>query len=133
MHAMDMYRAQLHSLMPAPAAGLTAAGWQVVAYVTGTDTVVRDAVPGPLQMRTTTTRYGFPARNAAGELVVVIRGTDGFVEWIEDAEFCPDPLQAGDCAAGGNFPENGRILGPETGESTIAKEIVGFLAGVVPV
>ena len=25
------------------------------------------------------------------------------------------------------------ILGPETGESTIAKEIVGFLAGVVPV
>ena len=25
------------------------------------------------------------------------------------------------------------ILGPETGETTIAKEIVGFLAGVVPV
>jgi hypothetical protein len=35
--------------------GLTAAERQVVAYVTGTDTVVRDAVPGPLQMRTTMT------------------------------------------------------------------------------
>ena len=91
MHAMDMYRAQLNSLTPTPAAGLTAAGWQVVAYVTGTDTVLRRGVAGPMQMAATITCYGFAARNAAGELAVVIRGTDGFVEWIEDAEFAPIP------------------------------------------
>jgi triacylglycerol lipase len=91
MHAMDMYRTQPHSPTPAPAAGLTAAGWQVVAYVTGIDTVLGRGVAGPLQLAATTTCYGFAARNAAGELVVVIRGTDGFVEWIEDAEFVPIP------------------------------------------
>ena len=93
MHAMDMYRAQLHSLTPVPAAGLTAAGWQVVAYVTGTDTVLRRGVAGPMQMAGTTICYGFAARNAAGELAVVIRGTDGFVEWIEDAEFVRIPYR----------------------------------------
>ena len=91
MHAMDMYRAQPHSLTPAPAAGLTAAGWQVVAYITGLDTILRRGVAGPMQIAGNTTCYGFAARNAAGELVVVIRGTDGFVEWIEDAEFVPIP------------------------------------------
>ena len=93
MHAMDMYRAQLHSLTPAPAAGLTAAGWQVVAYVTGTDTVLRRGVAGPMQLAGTATCYGFAARDAAGELAVVIRGTDGFVEWIEDAEFVRIPYR----------------------------------------
>lgn len=91
MHAMDMYRAQPASLTPAPSAGLTAAGWRVAAYVTGTDTVLPRGIRGPLQMAATTTCYGFAARNAAGELAVVIRGTDGFVEWIEDAEFVPIP------------------------------------------
>jgi triacylglycerol lipase len=91
MHAMDMHRAQPNSQTPDPAAGLTAAGWRVVAYVTGTDTVMPRGVRGPLQLAAATTCYGFAARNAAGELVVVIRGTDGFVEWIEDAEFVPIP------------------------------------------
>jgi triacylglycerol lipase len=104
MHAMDMYRMQLHSLTPIPAAGLTAAGWQVVAYVTGTDTVLRRGVAGPMQMAGTTTCYGFAARNAAGELAVVIRGTDGFVEWIEDAEFVRIPYRPATALPAGTPP-----------------------------
>jgi hypothetical protein len=92
MHAMDMYRTQPGSPTPSPAAGLAAAGWTVIAYVSGTDTVLPRGVRGPLQMAAGgTVCYGFAARNAAGELVVAIRGTDGFVEWIEDAEFVPIP------------------------------------------
>lgn len=91
MHAMDMYRAEPNSLAPAPAAGLTAAGWTVVAYATGTDTVLPPGVRGPMRLAATPIFYGFAARNSAGELVVVIRGTDGFVEWVEDAEFVPIP------------------------------------------
>jgi hypothetical protein len=88
MHAMDMYRARPGSPTPEPAAGLAAAGWTVVAYLIGTDTVLPRGVRGPLQRAAgTTVCYGFAARNAAGDLAVAIRGTDGFVEWIEDAEF----------------------------------------------
>ena len=31
--------------------------------------------------------YGYLAERAPGELAAVIRGTDDFVEWVEDAEF----------------------------------------------
>jgi triacylglycerol lipase len=88
MHALDMHGAQPTSLTPTPASGLTAAGWTVVAYITGLDTLLN---AGPLQLDTKTVCYGFAARNAAGELAVAIRGTDGFVEWVEDGEFVPIP------------------------------------------
>jgi hypothetical protein len=42
------------------------------------------------QLAAATVCYGFAARNAPGELVVAIPGTDGFVEWVEDAEFVPE-------------------------------------------
>ena len=32
---------------------------------------------------------GYIAERTLGELAVVIRGTDGFVEWVEDGEFPP--------------------------------------------
>jgi hypothetical protein len=50
MHAMDMYRTQPHSQTPAPSVGLTAAGWRVVAYVAGTNTLLPRGIRGPLQM-----------------------------------------------------------------------------------
>ena len=86
MHAMDMYRVNTASLTPAPAPGLTAAGWTILAYITGEDTLFRS---GPLQFAGPTVCYGFLARAASGQNVAVIRGTDGFVEWVEDAEFLP--------------------------------------------
>jgi triacylglycerol lipase len=88
MHAMDMYRVNIASLTPAAAPGLTATGWTILGYITGQDAVLRG---GPLQLGGRTICYGFLARQASGEMVAVIRGTDGFVEWIEDAEFLPIP------------------------------------------
>lgn len=95
MHAMDMYRANPSSLTPPAADGLTAAGWNIVAYITGLDTPLIDTnnqpLAGPLKMAEATVCYGYLAKNAAGEMVAVIRGTDGFVEWVEDGEFVAVP------------------------------------------
>jgi triacylglycerol lipase len=86
MQAMDIYRAAPGSLTP-PAAGLSA-GWTIVAYITGDDTLLRK---GPLQSKGETVCYGFLAKRAVGEFVAAVRGTDGFVEWVEDGEFLPIP------------------------------------------
>ena len=83
MYAMDMYRVATSSLAPAPAPGLTASGWTTVAYITGEDSLF----PNTNQ----TVCYGYLARQASGEMVAVIRGTDRFVEWVEDAMFAPIP------------------------------------------
>jgi hypothetical protein len=91
MHAMDMYRTQPASPTPAPAAGLIASDWTIAAYITGTDTLLPRGIKGPLQLTGTTVCYGYVATDAAGGMVVAIRGTDGFVEWVEDGEFVPIP------------------------------------------
>jgi hypothetical protein len=59
-----------------------------VGYITGDDSLLRK---GPLQSKGQTVCYGYLARHASGELVAAVRGTDGFVEWIEDGEFLPIP------------------------------------------
>jgi hypothetical protein len=86
MYAMDTYRVATSSLTPAPAPGLTASGWTIMAYITGKDSLFPN---GQLQVTSQTVCYGYLARHASGEMVAVIRGTDGFVEWIEDATFVP--------------------------------------------
>ena len=100
MYAMDMYRVQEDpltpptpdSLTPPPAPGLVAAGWKILAYITGKDSLLPKRPPkGPLPLVDQTVYYGYLAERASGEMVAVIRGTDGFVEWVEDAEFRPVP------------------------------------------
>ena len=95
MHAMDMYRVDLNNLTPNAAPGLKAAGWTILAYVIGKDSFIiggdSGIRKGPLQPSDRTVCYGFLAQRAPGEMVVVIRGTDGFVEWVEDGEFVPIP------------------------------------------
>jgi triacylglycerol lipase len=88
MRATDMYREAPGLLTPPAAPGLTAAGWTIVAYITGKDSILRK---GPLQLAAQTVYYGYLAKRASGEMVAVIRGTDGFVEWVEDGEFLPIP------------------------------------------
>jgi triacylglycerol lipase len=92
MHAMDMFRTGPGALTPAAAPGLSAAGWTIAAYITGSDSLLRQ---GPLQLTGQTVFYGYLARRAPGVLVAVIRGTDGFVEWVEDGEFAPVPYRPG--------------------------------------
>jgi triacylglycerol lipase len=98
MQAMDIYRVAPGSLTP-PAAGLSA-GWTIVAYITGDDALLRK---GPLQSGQTVC-YGFLARRAAGEFVAAVRGTDGFVEWIEDGEFLPIPYAPQNALPAGPLP-----------------------------
>jgi hypothetical protein len=88
MHAMDMYRGAAGLLHPPPAPGLTAAGWEITAYIIGRDTLLDAA---KVKLGDKTVFYGYLAKQPAGTMAAVIRGTDGFVEWVEDAEFVPIP------------------------------------------
>lgn len=54
------------------------AGWTLVGFVTGDDHGVITA---------TEIYFGFLIRDAAGRYVLVIRGTERFLEWVEDGEF----------------------------------------------
>lgn len=87
MHVIDMFRVG-GSLTPPAAPGLTAAGWTIRAYITGNDTLF---AKGPLQLKGDVVYYGYLAERAPRELAAVIRGTDDFVEWVEDGEFPPIP------------------------------------------
>jgi hypothetical protein len=70
------------------APGLTVSGWTIMAYITGKDSLFPN---GQLQVTSQTVCYGYLARQASGEMVAVIRGANGFVEWVEDAMFAPIP------------------------------------------
>jgi len=85
------------SLYPTPDPRIAAAGWTVVAYLTAQDAVLP---PRGATIRTMgidhgrRVFYGFVARSAAAppaqpSYMVAIRGTEGFVEWVIDAEFIP--------------------------------------------
>lgn len=62
----------------------------IVGYIVGTDTVLPghpQFAPGPLAILGQQVCYGTVVRHGANELVVAIRGTDGFAEWVEDGQF----------------------------------------------
>lgn len=91
MYAMDMYNAlpaPRNILTPPPDPRITAAGWTVIAYLTGQDAIFRgDGSIGQAGR----VYYGFLAQNMIDptQCVVAVRGTNGLVEWVEDAEFVP--------------------------------------------
>lgn len=91
VYAMDMYHSS-SALNPAPDPRL-APEWIVRGYLTAFDAVFRQ---GPLQSGARVC-YGFLAQSAVDPLqwVAVIRGTDGLVAWLEDAEFAQVPHPAG--------------------------------------
>lgn len=91
MFAMDMYTsAAPPSLTPAPDARLIAAGWNVIGYLVGNDALYhkQSALTGGVDVS-----YGYVAQSAtdATNFVAVVRGTNGLIEWIEDAEYPPIP------------------------------------------
>jgi triacylglycerol lipase len=90
MHAMDIYR--LKTCPPAPfiAPSAPPGGGVIIGYVMGIDTVLPghpQFTPGPLAALGHRVCYGTVVRHGPNEVVVALRGTDGFVEWIEDGEF----------------------------------------------
>ena len=86
MHAMDMYRADKENLTPPTPDRLTDEGWVLLGYILGDDHL--PFKKGPIQAGGKQVCYGYAAHRN-GELVAVIRGTDGLIEWLEDAEFLP--------------------------------------------
>ncbi|MGK2894483.1 lipase family protein [Klebsiella michiganensis] len=79
MYAWDMCSHDLHNLIPPPDARIAHDGWTVCGYLSGNDDIDGHHIR--------TACYGFVAHNAAGEYVVVIRGTAGTREWVDDAKF----------------------------------------------
>lgn len=93
MYAMDMYRAGLKDdpkdLTPAVPQRVLDCGWKLVGHVQGNDSLFPKALQIDPGHRTC---YGYVLAKA-DEVVVAIRGTDGFLEWIEDGLFLPTQYQ----------------------------------------
>lgn len=93
MSAEDMYDG---SLNPAADARIAASGWTIIGYLTAQDAVFPSKSAPRQTLRVNPAKrvfFGFLARNNADPTshVAVVRGTDGLVEWIIDAEFVPIP------------------------------------------
>jgi len=101
MYAEDMYDAAIRSLNPPADPGITASGWSIVGYLTAQDVLI-PAKNAPRQELSVNGAkrvfFGFLARNDADptSYVAVVRGTEGIVEWVIDAEFLliPHPRHA---------------------------------------
>jgi hypothetical protein len=102
MYAEDMYEANLGSLNPPADPRIAASGWTIVGYLTAQDVLI----PSPSAPRqrlgvdpTKRVFFGFLASNTADptSFVAVVRGTEGIIEWLIDAEFLliPHPRHAG--------------------------------------
>ncbi|MFL5285830.1 MAG: lipase family protein [Rhodopila sp.] len=89
MQAMDMWREKTYPPLPPPT---PVGGGAIIGYVRGTDSIIpgHPNIPGPI---TTPVYYGQVVRRNATEVVVAIRGTDGYQEWLEDAQFPPVPYR----------------------------------------
>jgi triacylglycerol lipase len=100
MYAEDMYADG--SLTPTAEPRIAAAGWTIVGHLTAQDVLIpsNDASRQRLSVnRTQRVFYGFLAQNQTDptSFVAVVRGTEGLVEWLIDAEFLlvPHPRHAG--------------------------------------
>jgi hypothetical protein len=100
MYAEDMYVDG--RLLPKDEPRIAAAGWDIVAHLTANDVLIPD--PNAARQRLSIDRsqrvfYGYLAKSRANPavFVVAVRGTDGLVEWLIDAEFLlvPHPRRAG--------------------------------------
>lgn len=95
MYAWDMCDRDLHCLSPVPDPRISAAGWEVTAYITGGDKLIRSGngirrkVLDVCPQSDDRVCYGYLAKNGEGEYIVAIRGTDGAEEWLDDFDFIP--------------------------------------------
>jgi len=80
----------LYRLTPPPDPRIGTEGWTIVAYVVAQDAIFQ---AGTTVIGGTTVYYGFLAQSATDStrFVAVVRGTNGIVEWVEDAAFVPIP------------------------------------------
>ena len=102
MYAEDMYSAAVGSLNPSADPQIAAAGWTIVGYLTAQDALIpaKGAPRRTLRVdQANRVFFGFVARNKADptSYIAAVRGTEGIVEWVIDAEFLliPHPRHAG--------------------------------------
>jgi triacylglycerol lipase len=102
MFAEDMYASAIGSLNPLADARIAKSGWTVVAYLTAQDALFpqRNATSRHISLDLSKrVFFGFVARNNDDPTAytAVIRGTEGMVEWVIDAEFLliPHPRHPG--------------------------------------
>jgi triacylglycerol lipase len=96
MIAEDMYDAASNKLAPPLDARIAAAHWKVVAYVTAQDMIIppEESADQTLHINhASRVFYGFVAQSATDptSFVAAIRGTEGIIEWLIDADFVPIP------------------------------------------
>src|SRR6202041_1693938 len=86
-YAMDMHLGEPSSLAPAPDPRLSPK-WRILGYITATDCIFR---AGQSVDMGETVCYGYVAQlvDKPGTFIAAIRGTDGILEWLEDACFAP--------------------------------------------
>jgi triacylglycerol lipase len=127
MYAEDMYAAALGSLNPAADPRIAASGWTIVGYLTALD-VLFPAKTAPRQRLSMDGAkrvfFGLVAQNNVDPTcyVAVVRGTDGIVEWVIDAEFLliPHPRHANVQVEEGfwNIYQTMSLADPATGLTT---------------
>jgi triacylglycerol lipase len=96
MYAEDMYAAAPGTLNPPADARIGAAGWNVVGYLTAQDALIPTKGASNRKLSVDQGRrvfYGFMAQSQTSltTYVAAIRGTEGIIEWVIDAEFAPIP------------------------------------------
>jgi hypothetical protein len=96
MYAEDMYHAAVGSLNPAADPRIDTAGWTIDAYFTAQDALIPPKSAPSQTLGVDPSKrvfFGFLAHNKADptSYVAAIRGTDGIVEWVIDAEFLMIP------------------------------------------
>jgi triacylglycerol lipase len=132
MYAEDMYT--VGSLNPPADPRIAAAGWTIEGYLTAHDALFppKGAARQRLSVDPTSrVFFGFLARNNAdpSSHVAVIRGTDGIVEWIIDAEFLliPHPRHLGVQVEQGfwNIYQTMSLADPATGVTTFQNAAEG--------
>lgn len=91
IYAMDMHVAYPGNLYPPVDPRLAAGGWTLRGYVVGQDAWLRSR--SPVTLFPEPSCYGLLAERTAepGSFAVVLRGTEGLLEWAEDGEFFPYP------------------------------------------
>lgn len=91
--AMDQHDGDRGNLAPVADPRLSGLGWALLGHLTAKDCFFRI---GPIALGEVV-NYGFLAQSTVdpSQYVAVIRGTDGMVEWAEDAEFLAQAHKSG--------------------------------------
>ncbi len=102
MYAEDMYDTAVGSLNPAADPRIATSGWTIIGYLTALDALIPAKSAAHQQLSMDGAKrvfFGFLAQNNTDpkSYVAVVRGTEGLVEWVTDAEFLliPHPRYPG--------------------------------------